>query len=208
MNLSNGDKQITQAHYLFMQQCMMGAMNEIWLVAARMHCNMLYKFKHCWDSQADSWCLCVPTYFFYFILEVPLFTFYWFDHFDFIEKAKKAIFYNGSTATIHKVNLIHKFRSKWLCLKHNQYHQITCSIWSSDCYNSSTAAKHNLKLIMWGSGAQLNQNTDHHNGDLILFFLLLQWFCLLTPGVFNNAQSSLNYLLNYLINFNTVSVFI
>jgi len=31
---------------------------------------------------------------------------------------------------------------------------------------------------------------------------------LLSSGVFNNAQSSLNYSLNYLINFNTASVFI
>jgi len=48
-------------------------------------------------------------------------------------------------------------------------------------------------------------NTDLHNGDLNNGFLL-QRFCLLTSGVFNNAQSSLNYSLNYLINFSTASV--
>jgi len=46
-----------KAHYLFMQQCMMGAMNEVWLVASRIHCKMLYNCHHYWDSQADSWCL-------------------------------------------------------------------------------------------------------------------------------------------------------
>jgi len=38
-----------------MQQCMMGAMNEFWLVAPRMHCNMLYDCHHCWYSQANYW---------------------------------------------------------------------------------------------------------------------------------------------------------
>jgi len=34
------------------------------------------------------------------------------------------------------------------------------------------------------------------------------WSDPLSSGVFNSAQSSLNYSLNYLINFNTASVFI
>jgi len=42
-----------------MQQSMMGAMNEFWLVASRLHCNLLYDCHHCWDSQANYWCLCV-----------------------------------------------------------------------------------------------------------------------------------------------------
>jgi len=47
--------------------------------------------------------------------------------------------------------------------------------------------------------------TNHHNYDLNSGFLL-QWFCLLTSGVVNNAQSSVNYSLNCLINFNSPSV--
>jgi len=42
-------------------------------------------------------------------------------------------------------------------LKHNQHHQITFSICSSGCYNSHTAAKQNLKLMIYGRRAQLNQ---------------------------------------------------
>jgi len=79
-------------------------------------------------------------------------------------------------------------------LKHNQNHQITVSLCSSGCYNSDKAAKQNLKLIMWGSRAQLKQtlitimvtqNSGFH----------LQRYCLLTSGVFNNAPTSLNYSL-------------
>jgi len=44
-----------------------------------------------------------------------------------------------------------------IMLKHNQHHHITISICSSGCYNSDTAAKRNLKLMMWGSRAQLKQ---------------------------------------------------
>jgi len=39
-----------------MQQCMMSAMNEFWLVAPRTHCNMLYYCHHCWYSLSDYWC--------------------------------------------------------------------------------------------------------------------------------------------------------
>jgi len=42
-----------------MQQCMMGAMNEFWLVAPRMQCSILYYCHHCWDSQGNYWCLCL-----------------------------------------------------------------------------------------------------------------------------------------------------
>jgi len=52
-------KKDSSGHNLFKLQCMMGAMNEFWLVAPRMHCNMLYYCHHCWDSHAESWCLCV-----------------------------------------------------------------------------------------------------------------------------------------------------
>jgi len=44
-------------HNLFILQSMMGAMNEFWLVAPRRHCNMVYYSHHCWDSQAETWCL-------------------------------------------------------------------------------------------------------------------------------------------------------
>jgi len=81
--------------------------------------------------------------------------------------------------------------------KHNQHHQITFSLCSSGCYNSCTAAKQNLKLMNWVSRCQLKQT-------LIIITVtsgfLFQRFCLLTSGVFHNAQSSLNYSLNYLIN--------
>jgi len=35
-----------------------------------------------------------------------------------------------------------------IMLKHNQHHQITLSISSSVCYNSRTAAKQHLKLMI------------------------------------------------------------
>jgi len=45
-------------------------------------------------------------------------------------------------------------------------------------------------------------DTDHHNGDLKnVTFSFSDSDCY--QGVFNNSQSSLNYSLNYLINFNT-----
>jgi len=37
----------------------MGAMNKFWLVAPRIHCNMLYYCHHCWESQANYWYLCI-----------------------------------------------------------------------------------------------------------------------------------------------------
>jgi len=53
------EKNIKSEHNLFIPQCMMGAMHEFWLVAPRMHCNVLYYCHHCWDSQADYWlCQC------------------------------------------------------------------------------------------------------------------------------------------------------
>jgi len=85
-----------------MQQCMMGAMNEFWLVEPRMNCNMHFKCHHCWDTQADFVCAYI---FFFNFRSSSLFTFYWFDHLDFIEKAKNGTLYNDSAAIIHKVNV-------------------------------------------------------------------------------------------------------
>jgi len=56
-----------------------------------------------------------------------------------------------------------------IMLKHNQHHQITFFLCSSDWYNSDTAAKQNLKLMMWRSKAQLNQILIY-NGDLKFWF--------------------------------------
>jgi len=63
MNLSNGDKQVTseQKHIIYScSSAWCGAMNEFWLVAPRMHCNMLYICHHCWDLCMTllrlSWC--------------------------------------------------------------------------------------------------------------------------------------------------------
>jgi len=39
---------------------MIGAMNEFWLVAPRIHFNMLYYCHHCWESQVNYWYLCIP----------------------------------------------------------------------------------------------------------------------------------------------------
>jgi len=94
-----------------------------------------------------------------------------------------------------------------IMLKHKQNLQNTFSSWLSGCYSSDKAARQNIKLIMWGSRSQLKQTLISITVTLKSSFLL-QWFCLLSSGVFNNAQSSLNYSLNYLINFNTASVFI
>jgi len=67
-------------------------------------------------------------------------------------------------------------------------------------YSSQTKSKVNDLRVKSPTKA----NTDLHNGDLKIMVFLLQRF----SGVFNNAQSSLNYLFNNLINFNTASVFI
>jgi len=64
-------------------------------------------------------------------------------------------------------------------------------------YSSQTKSKVNELRVKSPTKA----NTDHHNGDLK--------FCFSPSAILlANAQSSLNYSLNYLINFNTVSVFI
>jgi len=46
-------------------------------------------------------------------------------------------------------------------LKHNQHHQRTFSICSSDCYNSGISAKQNKRVK-----SPTTTNIDHHNGDL------------------------------------------
>jgi len=67
-------------------------------------------------------------------------------------------------------------------------------------YSCQTKSKTNVLRVKSPTKA----NTDLHNGDLKYSGFLLQRF----SGVFNNAQSSLNCSLNYLINFNPASMFI
>ncbi len=106
---------------------------------------------HCCDSQAVSWCLCVKKKDFL----RSFFFIYWFNHLNFIEKAKNSMFYNDSAAIIRKVNLEIGFnissviQFKWLW--NNDYvktqpsqSDLHCS---SGCYNSRTAAKQTLKLM-------------------------------------------------------------
>jgi len=73
-------------------------------------------------------------------------------------------------------------------------------LWA-ECYMNTEAV---LKLI----NSPTKTHTDHHNGDLQIPVFSFSDSCLLPSGVFKNDQSSLNYSLNYLINFNTASVFI
>jgi len=52
-----------------------------------------------------------------------------------------------------------------ITLKHNKHHPITFSLCLSGCYNSCTAAKHNLKLMnQLRANSPTKANTDHHNG--------------------------------------------
>jgi len=44
-----------------------------------------------------------------------------------------------------------------IMLKHIQHPQITFSSWLSGCHSSDKAARQNIKLILWGSRAQLKQ---------------------------------------------------
>ena len=53
-----------------MPQSMTGAINEFWLVAPRMQCNMLFDGHHCWGSQPDSWSLLPKWNNFFFFLNV------------------------------------------------------------------------------------------------------------------------------------------
>ena len=91
-------------------------------------------------------CVCLPEILF-FVIDLII----WIS----LKKLKKKY-----AAIMNKVNLIHNLDSIWvqwfrsnscevmIMLKHNQHHQITFSICSSGCYNSCTAAKQNLKLII------------------------------------------------------------
>jgi len=124
-----------KANYLFMQQCMMGAMNEAWLVASRIHCKMLYNCHHYWDSQADSWCRLKLSFKKLFGLHC---------------KSKNIMIYKDSFVTINnKVNLTHRLASaqvKWSWDNDNVKQCIpSYHLCSFGCYNKSTIAEQILK---------------------------------------------------------------
>ncbi len=59
-----------------------------------------------------------------------------------------------------------------IMLKHNHHNLKTFALGLSGCYNSVTAAKQNLILNNVRVKSPTKANTDRHNSDIKIYFLL------------------------------------